>query len=109
MMAEVKWGLATMVLWAKSETIGHAGGGENSVNSKHEIRNPKQYQNNNDQNMKQTANKPGPFLFDGFVNSHKMLFSVIPAQAGIQCFQALLDSRLCGSDDSWDFLRVHLV
>jgi hypothetical protein len=31
-------GLATLVLWARPETIGYAGGGENYANSKHEIR-----------------------------------------------------------------------
>jgi hypothetical protein len=43
--------------------------------------------------------------FDGLVP--KMPFSVIPAKAGIQSFQALLDSRLRGSDDCGDFLRGH--
>jgi hypothetical protein len=36
-----------------------------------------------------------------------MLFSVIPAKAGIQSLQGLLDSRLRGSDDVADFLRVY--
>jgi hypothetical protein len=44
---------------------------------------------------------------DGFVKSRKTPFYVIPAKAGIQSFQALLDSRLRGSDDCGDFLRVH--
>jgi hypothetical protein len=35
---------------------------------------------------------------DEFVINREMLFSVIPAQAGIQFFQDLLDSRLRGSD-----------
>jgi hypothetical protein len=43
---------------------------------------------------------------DELVKSPKSLFSVIPAQAGIQSFQGLLDSRLRGSDGSWDFLRL---
>ena len=43
----------------------------------------------------------------GFVKSPKMPFSVIPVKTGILSFQALLDSRLSGSDDCGDFLRVH--
>jgi len=42
---------------------------------------------------------------DEFVKSPKVPFSVIPAKAGIQSFQALLDSRLRGSDGFGDFLR----
>jgi len=45
--------------------------------------------------------------FDGFVKSQKVPLSVIPAKAGIQSFQALLDSRLRGSDECGDFLRMH--
>jgi len=53
----------------------------------------------------------------GFVKSPKVPFFVIPAEAGIQSFQALLDSRLStlrsrataedgrGSDGCGDFLR----
>jgi hypothetical protein len=59
--------LATLVLKARSETIGYAGGSENSVNSKREIRKPKRYQNNNDQNLERTAINPGPLLFWSFV------------------------------------------
>jgi hypothetical protein len=44
---------------------------------------------------------------DGLVKSQKPLVLVIPAQAGIQSFRALLDSRLRGSDGLKDFLRVH--
>jgi hypothetical protein len=36
--------------------------------------------------------------FDALVKSPKTLFSVIPAEAGIQSLQGLLDSRLRGSD-----------
>jgi hypothetical protein len=43
---------------------------------------------------------------DGFVKSPKTPFPVIPAKAGIQSFQALLDSRLRGSDDFCGFLRL---
>ncbi|MBU4415474.1 MAG: hypothetical protein KJ976_10270, partial [Proteobacteria bacterium] len=32
---------------------------------------------------------------------------VIPAEAGIQFFQVLMDSRLRGSDSTFAFLRVH--
>ena len=52
---------------------------------------------------------------DGLVKSRKVLFSVIPAKAGIQCFQMLmtdLDPGLAVIPDSDpgrgdDFLRVH--
>ena len=44
---------------------------------------------------------------DVLVKSPKWPLFVIPAKAGIQSFQALLDSRLRGSDDLGDFLRVH--
>jgi hypothetical protein len=44
---------------------------------------------------------------DGLVKSQKPPFSVIPAQAGIQEIQELLDSRLRGSDAYGDFLRDH--
>jgi hypothetical protein len=47
------------------------------------------------------------FKTDAFVRSPKTLFSVIPAEAGIQSLQGLLDSRLRGSDDREDFLRSH--
>jgi hypothetical protein len=43
---------------------------------------------------------------DGFVKSKKPPFSVIPVKTGIQEFQALLNSRLRGSDNLGDFLRV---
>jgi hypothetical protein len=45
--------------------------------------------------------------FDELAKSLKTLFSVIPAKAGIQSLQGLLDSRLRGSDGLGDFLRVH--
>ena len=45
--------------------------------------------------------------FDAFVKSPLQPLSVIPAKAGIQLFQALLDSRFRGSDVVFDFLRVH--
>jgi hypothetical protein len=47
------------------------------------------------------------FNFDELVKSPKTLFSVIPAEAGIQSLKGFLDSRLRGSDDPGDFLRTH--
>ena len=47
------------------------------------------------------------FKVNGLVKSLKRLFSVIPAQAGIQSFYVLrifLDSRFHGNDN---FLRIH--
>jgi len=41
----------TLVLRARSETIGYAYGRAKAPNSKHEIRNPNQCQNNNDRNL----------------------------------------------------------
>ena len=43
---------------------------------------------------------------DEFVKSHKSLVFGIPAKAGIQGNQSLLDSRFRGSDGLGDFLRV---
>jgi hypothetical protein len=48
-----------------------------------------------------------PINIDDLVKSQKAPLSVIPAKAGIQYFQALLDSRLRGSDDCGNFLRDH--
>ena len=54
---------------------------------------------------------PLPFFvfsnFDGFVKSPKTPFFVIPAEAGIQCFEALLDPGFRRGDGFGDFLRVH--
>jgi len=36
--------------------------------------------------------------FDSFVKNPELLFSVIPAKAGIQHFEIVLDSRFHGSD-----------
>ena len=47
--------------------------------------------------------------YDAFVKSPLQPLSVIPAKAGIQLFQALLDSRFRGSDVVFDFLRVHQI
>jgi hypothetical protein len=47
--------------------------------------------------------------FDEFVKSRKTSFCVIPAQAGIQENQGVLDSRLRGSDGFSDFLRSRLI
>ena len=43
--------------------------------------------------------------FDGFVKSPKIPFSVIPAKAGIQFFQAVADHLDSGFHRSDDFLR----
>jgi len=45
----------------------------------------------------------------GLVKSPKMPFSVIPAKAGIQLFQDVLDPGFRGGDASRDFLRDHQV
>jgi len=45
--------------------------------------------------------------FDGLVKSRKIPFSVIPAKAGIQSFQAVADHLDSGFHRSDDFLRVH--
>jgi len=44
---------------------------------------------------------------DEFVKSQKLPVFVIPAKAGIQGNQSLLDSRLRGSDGLGDFLQDH--
>ena len=46
------------------------------------------------------------FNVDGFVKSLKTSFDVIPAKAGIQCFQIVLDACLRGHDGISDFLGV---
>ena len=45
--------------------------------------------------------------YDGLVKSRFYPLSVIPAKAGIQLNQEVLDSRLRGSDGFFDFLRDH--
>ncbi len=47
--------------------------------------------------------------FDGLVKSQKILFPVIPAKAGILCFQAVADHLDSGFHRSDDFLRIHQV
>jgi hypothetical protein len=44
---------------------------------------------------------------DGFVKSPKIPFTVIPAKAGIQSFQAVADHLDSGFHRNDDFLRVH--
>ena len=44
--------------------------------------------------------------YDGFVKNLKTSFGVIPAKAGIQCFQIVLDACLRRHDGVSDFLRV---
>jgi hypothetical protein len=46
-------------------------------------------------------------IVDGFGKSLKTPFSVIPAKAGIQEIQGLLDPGFRRGDESGDFLRVH--
>ena len=46
------------------------------------------------------------FKIDGSVKSLKTSFSVIPAKAGIQCFQIVLDACLRRHDGISDFLQV---
>jgi len=41
------------------------------------------------------------------IKNHNTPLGVIPAQAGIQRNQSVLDSRLRGSDELGDFLRLH--
>jgi hypothetical protein len=48
----------------------------------------------------------GGFNVDGFVKSLKTSLSVIPAKAGIQYFQMVLDACLRRHDGVSDFLRV---
>ena len=45
-------------------------------------------------------------MTDELAKSRKTPFSVIPAEAGIQSFQKLLDSHLRGSDDVGDFYET---
>jgi len=47
--------------------------------------------------------------FDTFVKSQKVPFSVIPAKAGIQEKQGLLDPGFRRGDGSNDFLRSHQI
>jgi hypothetical protein len=47
--------------------------------------------------------------FDAFVKSQKMLFSVIPAKAGIQEQQGLLDPGVRRGDGFDDFLRIRQI
>jgi len=48
-------------------------------------------------------------MFDEPVKSQKKLFSVIPAEAGIQKNQGVLDPGLRRGDDLQDFLRSRHV
>jgi hypothetical protein len=51
----------------------------------------------------------GSSKFDELVKSPKALFSVIPAKAGIQLFQDVLDPGFRRGDDAEVFLRDHQV
>jgi hypothetical protein len=44
---------------------------------------------------------------DGLIKSLYSYFGVMPAKAGVQCFQLLLDTRLRGHDSVLDFLQIH--
>jgi hypothetical protein len=44
---------------------------------------------------------------DALVKGPKAFFPVIPAKAGIQLFQNVLDPGFCRGDDSEEFLRDH--
>jgi len=48
-----------------------------------------------------------PNSFDGFVKSRNFINFVIPAKAGIQLFQDVLDPGFRRGDGVFDFLRVH--
>jgi hypothetical protein len=50
---------------------------------------------------------PEPLNPDELVKSRLIPFSVIPAEAGIQSFQAALDPGVRRGDDMKDFLRLH--
>ncbi len=39
----------------------------------------------------------------------RVILNVIPAKAGIQSFQAVMDSRFRGSDTIFVFLRIHQI
>jgi hypothetical protein len=47
--------------------------------------------------------------FDELVKSRKMPFSVIPAKAGIQLIQDVLDPGVRRGDGQRDFLRTHQI
>ena len=46
---------------------------------------------------------------DGPVKSQKSSVFVIPANAGIQDYQAFMDPRFRGGDGLGDFLRIHQI
>jgi hypothetical protein len=46
---------------------------------------------------------------DDLVKSQKIPFPVIPAKAGIQCFQAVANHLDFGFHRSDDFLRIHQI
>jgi hypothetical protein len=46
-----------------------------------------------------------PLGIDGVVKSQKMVLSVIPAEAGIQGYQLVLDSGVRQNDGALNFLR----
>jgi hypothetical protein len=52
-------------------------------------------------------NSNGKSKLDELVKSQNPGFSVIPAKAGIQLFQGVLDPGFRRGDDQKDFLRIH--
>ncbi len=57
----------------------------------------------------QISNKVQCSKSDELVKSQKACFSVIPAKAGIQLFQHVLDPGFRRGDDPRDFLRDHQI
>ncbi len=60
-------------------------------------------------NIKIFQNNGKITIFDGLVESQKAAFSAIPAKAGIQSFQDVLDPGFRRGDDPRDFLRDHHI
>jgi hypothetical protein len=63
---------------------------------------------NSTENPKNPFNRNShPAKIDGFVKSLKLPIFVIPAKAGIQLFQGVLDPGFRRGDGLFDFLRDH--
>jgi hypothetical protein len=56
---------------------------------------------------KPLSQKNSPKAID-FLGSQKVLFSVIPAKAGIELTPNVMDPGVRRGDDQRDFLRLHL-
>ena len=65
-----------LVLWARSEIIGSALGNKESLNPKHEIRNPKQYRMTKIK-MIQTKNIPGIAILRLFLSLEPLIFEFV--------------------------------